>query len=175
MARRLLSPAAMRTVPALIALALTTAAPLVVRADPPHTSAAVASQGGDMAGRFGYVGSARVAPSVTLELRAAAGRDEARLGPVATFYRAQPELQVGFRPVTKLELFAGTGLGPAYVVPDFGARGIAPGPTFSLSGALGARFPWERVPVSVVTRSESVRGLGTAVMLVLALYLSAKR
>ncbi len=165
----------MRTVPALTALALVALAPLVANAESSHATASVASHGGDMAGRFGYASTEPYAPSVVLELRAAAGHDEALLGPLAMFYRTAPELQLGIHPVPRLELFAGGGLGPAYVVPDLGAHGMSAGPTFSLSGALGARFPWERVPVSAVARAESVRGYGTALTFDLALNLAAKR
>ena len=44
-----------------------------------------------------------------------------------------------------------------------------------LSGALGARCAWERVPVTAVTRAESVSGCGMAVTLNLALALAELR
>jgi hypothetical protein len=165
----------MKVLPALLALALAEVIPAIAHAETTHTTASLASHGGDMAGRIGYVSPAPYSPSLILELRAAAGHDEALLGPMATFYRNQPELQLGFRPLAHLELFAGGGLGSAYVVPDPGAQGVASGPTFTVSGALGARFPWERVPVSAVARAESVNGHGVAVTLDLTLNLAARR
>ena len=165
----------MRTLPALLAIALVEVLPLAARAEPSRTTASVASRGGDMAGRLGYVSQGRFSPSLTVEMRAAAGHDEALLGPMATFYRIQPDLLFGFRPTSHLELFGGGGIGSAYVVPDLYAQGILPGPTFCLSGALGARFPWERIPVSAVARAQSVYGHGTAVTLDLALDLADKK
>jgi hypothetical protein len=168
----------MRTLPALVALVLAAAVPEAARAETARTTASLKGHDGDMAGRLGYVSPGPFSPSLTVEMRAAAGHDEALLGPLATFYRIQPELLFGFRPLPRLELFGGGGIGSAYVVPDpgfLGARAIASGPVITLSGALGARFPWERVPLSAVARAQSVCGHGTAVTLDLALNLSEER
>jgi hypothetical protein len=162
----------MRTTITLLALVLAEVFPSLAHAEPTTTQASVASHGGDLSGRLGYESGGRFSPSVTVELRAAAGHDEALLGPVETFYRAQPELLFGLRPIAHLAVFAGGGVGAAYLVPDAGEHGTAARPTVTLSGVLGARFPWERVPVTAVTRAESVRGGGTAVTLSLALALA---
>jgi hypothetical protein len=168
----------MRTVPALLALVLAGVVPAAARAETARTTASLKSHDGDMAGRLGYVGTGPFSPSLTVEMRAAAGHDEALLGPLATFYRIQPEILFGFRPLPRLELFGGGGVGSAYVVPDpaiLGARAIPAGPAVTLSGALGARFPWERVPLSAVARAQSVCGYGAAVTLDLALNLAEMR
>src|SRR5580692_7471935 len=100
----------MRTVITLLALCLAEVFPRVALADT-TTGASIASHGGDLAGRLGYEGTGRFSPSVMLELRAAAGRDDALLGPLPTFYRTQPELLFGLRPIAHLALFAGGGVG----------------------------------------------------------------
>lgn len=165
----------MRTVPALLALALATVFPLAAHAEDSKTTASVASHGGDMAGRLGYVSSAPYAPSLLLELRAAAGHDDALLGPVTSFYRMQPELLFGMHPAAHVEIFAGGGVGSAYVVPDYAwMRGLSSGPTFTVSGALGTRFPLERLPVTAVARAQSVGGYGMALTIDVAVNLAAK-
>jgi hypothetical protein len=164
----------MRTTLALSAFFLAAAFPLVARAET-TPRASLASHGGDLAGGLGYEGTGPFAPSVTLNLRAAAGHDEALLGPLSTFYRAQPELLFGLRPAAHLALFAGGGLGAAYLVPDAREHGMTEGPAFTLSGALGARFPWEGVPVTATARAEAVGGRGMAVTFDLALALADVR
>jgi hypothetical protein len=168
----------MRIFIALLALLLAEVFPLAARAEttaPATTKASVASHGGDMAGRLAYESTAPYAPSVTLELRMAAGHDEALLGPLPTFYRTQPELLFGLRPSAQLQIFAGGGVGAAYVVPDPLAPGTFDGPTVTVSGALGARFPWEHVPVTATARFESVHGCGMAATFDIAVALADAR
>lgn len=165
----------MSTVPALLALALATVLPATARAERPRTTTSFSQHDGDMTGRFGYAGTGPLTPSVTLELRGAIGGDEALLGPRASGYRAQPEVQLGLHPASDLEIFGGGGLGAAYVQPAAGVPGLPAGPTLSISGALGVRFPLSRVTVSAIARTESVRGYGTAVTLDLALAFSEGR
>src|SRR5262249_7499988 len=74
----------MRTLLALLALALAEVIPLVAHAEPTHTTASVASHGADMAGRLEYESPGPFLPSLSLELRAEAGHDDALLGPLAT-------------------------------------------------------------------------------------------
>ena len=154
---------------------LAEALPGIAYAETTAPKASLASHGGDLAGGLGYESDAPYSPSFTLELRAAAGHDEALLGPLSSYYRAQPELLFGLKPLPKLSLFAGGGLGAAYVVPDPGARNAMAGPVLTLSGALGARFPWERVPVTTVARAQAVTGYGVAVTIDVALALSDAR
>jgi hypothetical protein len=165
----------MRTVPALLALALVTVLPSAARAERSRATVSLSGRVGDMAGRVGYTGAGPLAPSVSLELRAASGHDEALLGPRAGYYRAQPVIQVGLRPLAGVEVFAAGGLGAAYVVPDAGAQGLTRGPALSSSWSLGTRFPLDHLAMSVVTRAESVRGYGTSVTLELALAFSERR
>jgi hypothetical protein len=165
----------MRTLLTLLALVAVEVSPLIAHAEAATPKASVASHGGDLAGRLGYESTLPYAPSLTLELRAAAGHDDALLGPLPTYYRTQPEVLFGLRPVAHVSLFAGGGIGAAYVVPDATVRGVAMGPALTFSGALGARFPWERVPVTAVTRAETVTGGGTALTLNLALGLNEAR
>jgi hypothetical protein len=165
----------MRSTIVLLALSLAQTISLTARAETPAPKASVASHGGDMAGRLGYEGTGRYAPSITLELRMAAGHDEALLGPLPTFYRTQPELLFGLHPFARLLLFAGGGVGAAYVVPGGKVQGVTEGPAYTVSGALGARFPWQRVPVTATARAEAVGGCGMAVTFDLAFALADAR
>ncbi len=166
----------MRVTTTVLAICVAGVVPAIAHAEEAAAPrASVASHGGDLAGRLGYESDAPYAPSITLELRAAAGHDEPLLGPLSQYYRTQPELLFGLEPLPKLSLFAGGGIGAAYVVPDAGARMTTEGPVLTLSGALGARFPWERVPVTTVARAQAVTGYGVAVTIDVALALNDAR
>ena len=109
-------------------------------------------------------------PAVELGLRTTAGADEALAGGGARLYRAQPEVLVGAHPAAHLDLIAGGGLGPAYVVrPPGGAVDL------TVSGTLGLRFPVEGANVLVTARAEALTRGGAAVTLHLGLSLDRVR
>ena len=149
-------------------------APSAARAAPPFPN--LPSSGSDLAPRFGLHLGGSSGPTVTFVLRSGSTRDDALVGPLVRAYRAAPEILFGFRPAPSLEIFAGGGAGPAHLVPAPGAPGgRREHTTLAISASIGARFPWQGVPLSVIARAESVCGHGAALMLRLALDLAAAK
>lgn len=98
-------------------------------------------------------------PAIGLSFRTATGLDERLAGPDTALYRAQPEILVDL-PSGRLDVFAGGGVGPAYVVRPKG-RGEGVGVT--VSGAAGLRFPLEGAKVLAMARAEGLGGGGMAI------------
>ncbi|MFT3776529.1 MAG: hypothetical protein QM820_65140 [Minicystis sp.] len=148
-------------------------APSVAFAAPPKERRP--SSASDLVPRIAFRVGGALDPSVSFVLRGAAGRDDALVGPTLRAYRAAPEIVFVLRPAPRVEIFAGGGAGPAYLVQEPGAPVLFPESTvLAISASLGARFPWQGVPVTALARAESVCGHGSAVMLRLALDLAAR-
>jgi len=110
-------------------------------------------------------------PSITLAVRAAAGRLDPLLGPGLAGWRAVPELLFAFRPAPRVEIFGGGGAGAARVLPERG--GAREELDVAFSAEVGVRFTWQGVPATTIARAESVEGHGAAVTLGVRLDLDA--
>ena len=93
--------------------------------------------------------------------RAGSGLDGALAGKGGRLYRLQPELVIGLRPQDHVEVYAGGGVGPAYLVRSSGG-GVAA----SVSGVVGLRLlgRGDRA-LSLLGRAEGVAGGGAALSL----------
>jgi hypothetical protein len=148
--------------------ALAALAPSVVRAEPSEPRSS-----DDPLPRLGLRLAGPYEPTFTFEVRGTAGHDESLFGPFLSAYRAAPEILFNIRPEPNLEIFAGGGAGPAYVVPDPRAPvWVAARSAIAFSGALGARFPFQGAAVYAAARAEAVDGYGAAVMLRFAIDLA---
>lgn len=104
---------------------------------------------------------AELGPPIGLSFRAVTGLDERLGGPGTSVYRAQPEILLGLRRTSDLDVFAGGGVGPAYVVRPPG-RGEGLGVT--ASGAVGLRFPVDGAKVLATARVDGLGGGGVTIM-----------
>jgi hypothetical protein len=105
-----------------------------------------------------YVGAE---PAIELGLRTTAGLDQALAGEGARLYRAQPELVLGVRSAPHLDILAGGGVGPVYVVRPAG--GVV---DLTVSATLGLHFQMmEGANVLALARAEALAGGGVALTL----------
>lgn len=97
-------------------------------------------------------------PALWVSMRTGGGFDGALAGG-GRLYRLQPEVIVGLLTRPGFEVYAGAGLGPAYLVRSNG-RGVQP----SASGVLACRFSVQGGhTLSFLARAEGVAGGGGAV------------
>jgi hypothetical protein len=98
-------------------------------------------------------------PVLWVSTRTGTGPDGALAGKAGRLYRLQPEVVIGFRARDRVEVYAGAGVGPVYLVRSSGG-GVVP----SASGVLGLRLlTGGDHAVSVLARAEAVGGGGAAV------------
>lgn len=100
-------------------------------------------------------------PALSFGVRTEAGPSDALAGTKGQLYRMQPEVVLALRPLDHVEVFAGAGVAPVYLVRS-GGRTAGP----SGSTVLGIRVPLRRGwAFAVVGRAEGVLGGGGAVSL----------
>jgi hypothetical protein len=103
---------------------------------------------------------AELDPPIGLSFRAATGLDDRLGGPGTSVYRAQPEILLGLHRTPDLDVFAGGGVGPAYVVRP---PGRGEGFSVTASGTVGLRFPVDGARVLAIARVDGLGGGGVTI------------
>lgn len=130
---------------------------------PRDVRASVGEGGNDLTARFKIQGQGWLAPSLSLELRALAGPEVELAGKGVSSYRLAPEALVTLSPAPRVTLFAGGGIGSAYVV-DTDARFhvVDDHVRVTASCVMGMNVVVARTPFTMALRTEGMSGAGWA-------------
>jgi len=148
---------------------------------PEHGHVSVGEGAQDLAGRFRIQARLGPRPWTGFEMHCDAGDATTLLGPATQYFRFQPLLMVGVAPSSKLEMFAGAGLGGARVLEgvcsDSGApcEGLAPGSrsVSTWAARIGARYARASAPLRGLLRVDAVPHEGATAVLLVGLELGA--
>ena len=143
----------------------------------PPVEATVGKGGRDLTARLRVEGDGWGLPAGTVELYGDLGEKSHLIGHSAQYYRFQPALVAGIRPISHVELFTGFGVGPtevmhgvcsdSYLTPcnQLHAESVL---VASTTAQIGTRIEWSGPPVYAVVRLDAVAQHGWSSCLALA-------